>query len=147
MFLKYILNELPKRYSYHFFAWLGIVFFFCVICTYLGIVNFSNSDDGIVILLTLIMLLDKIALLILFIFPLIFFKLVKKENKNPEFRIKNTFLSTNKIYAIILLLLCLITLFATYLILCAIFLPENYYKYPAFMTVTMLVYLIVVKTK
>ena len=145
MFLKYILNELPKRYSYHFFAWLGIVFFFCVICTYLYMVN--NQDYGIAIFFILTMLLDKIALLILFIFPLIFFKLVKKENKNPEFRIKNTFLSTNNIYAIFLLLLCLITLFATYLILCAIFLPENYYKYPAFITVTMLVYLIVVKTK
>ena len=145
MFLKYILNELPKRYSYHFFAWLGIVFFFCVICTYLYMVN--NQDYGIAIFFILTMLSDKIGLLILFIFPLIFFKLIKKENKNPEFRIKNTFLSTNKIYAIILFLLCLITLFATYLILCAIFLPENYYKYPAFITVTMLVYVIVARTK
>lgn len=145
MFLKYILKEFPKRYSYHFFAWLGVIFFICVTCTYLYIVN--SQEYGIAILFILAMILDKIAFLILFIFPLIFFKLIKKENKNPEFRIKNTFLSTNKIYAIILFLLCLITLFATYLILCAIFLPENYYKYPAFITVTMLVYVIVARTK
>ena len=145
MFLKYILKEFPKRYSYHFFAWLGIVFFICVTCAYVYIVN--NQDYGIAILFILAMLLDKIALLILFIFPLIFFKLIKKENNNPAFRIKNTFLCTNKIYAIFLLLLCLITLFATYLILCAIFLPENYYKYPVFIIVTMLIYVIVAKTK
>ena len=145
MFLKYILKELPKRYSYHFFAWLGIVFFICVTCAYVYIVN--NQDNGIAILFILAMLLDKIALLILFIFPLIFFNLIKKENNNPAFRIKNSFISTNKIYAILLFLLCLITLFATYLLFCAIFLPENYYKYPVFVTVLMLVYVIVAKTK
>ena len=145
MFLKYILNELPKRYSYHFFAWLGIVFFFCVICTYLYMVN--NQDYGIAIFFILTMLLDKIALLILFIFPLIFFKLVKKENKNPAFRIKNTFLSTNNIYAIFLLLLCLITLFAIYLILHTIFCPANYHKSPALLVDIILIYFIVSKTK